>query len=299
MAKARVIIKRRKAVRNIHKITKVMQMIATARYQKAYKRALGTKPYVKKIAELVASVSESVKAAGLKIEHPLLTERPVKAGKIAVLVITSNRGLCGGYNGNVLRLANLTLRAAEEVGQTPDLYVSGKKGSAYFKFAKRAVAKSYIAIGDNPKFSEIDPLADMFVQQYVAGQIDGLKVVYMQFLSAGQQKAAVLDILPLGGTAAKFTVQLAPLAATVTYDFSPSPTEILNDLIPMSVKMSLFQAFIEAAVSEQIARMVAMKAATDNAEKLIRKLTQDYNRARQSQITRELSELMGGVEALK
>ncbi|MEI8196848.1 MAG: ATP synthase F1 subunit gamma [Phycisphaerae bacterium] len=301
MAKARVIIKRRKAVRNIKKITKVMQMIATARYQKAYKRALGTKPYVKKIAELVTSVSESVQAAGLKIEHPLLTERPVKAGKIAVLVITSNRGLCGGYNGNILRLSNLTLNVAASAGQTPDLYVSGKKGIAYFKFTKRPMAETYIAIGDNPKFAEIDQLADKFVQQYIAGQIDGLKVVYMQFLSAGQQKAAVLDILPLSGNTALATDKLLPLApvATVTYDFSPSPTEILNELIPTSVKVSLFQAFIEAAVSEQIARMVAMKAATDNAEKMTRKLTQDYNRARQSQITSELSELMGGVEALK
>lgn len=297
MAKARVIIKRRKAVRNIKKITKVMQMIATARYQKAFRRAVGTKPYVKKIGELVASVAQSIKASGDAVAHPLLEERSTKANRTAVLVVTSNRGLAGGYNGNILRLANVTLHELEGRGIAPDLYVSGKKGIAYFKFTRRPVAQSYTTLGDDPKYNEIEQLAEMFMQQYVSGKIDGLKVVYMQFLSAGQQRAAVLDILPLSGLAGAAE---APASGTVTrYDFSPSPAQILDELIPITVKVSLFQAFIEAAVSEQIARMVAMKAATDNADKMTKKLTQDYNRARQSQITSELSELMGGVEALK
>jgi len=299
MAKARVIIKRRKAVRNIKKITKVMQMIATARYQKAYKRALGTKPYVKKIAELVANVAESLAANDAPITHPLLQERTVKSGRVVVLVLTSNRGLCGGYNGNVLRLANRTLDQMHQAGINPELHVSGKKGIAYFKFTKRPMEATYITLGDNPKYAEVETLADRFMQDYVAGKIDGVRIVYMRFISAGQQRAGVLDILPLTAVASPSSSKPTAPTAAVQYDFFPTPGELLDALIPVTVKTSLFQAFIESAVSEQIARMVAMKAATDNAEKMTKKLTQDYNRARQSQITSELSELMGGVEALK
>jgi F-type H+-transporting ATPase subunit gamma len=301
MAKARVIIKRRKAVRNIRKITKVMQMISTSRYQKAFKRATGTKPYVRKIGELVASAVQAVASGGTGIEHPLLKEPKAGQKKTALLVISSNRGQAGGYNGNVLRLANHTLKDLEGAADAPELQVSGKKGISYFRFQRRTMAKTYTAIGDNPKFAEIEALAEQFMEAYREGRITGLKVVYMRFISAGQQKAAVMDVLPLAGIA-QAEVPKGPggrMTVPVPYDFIPSAEAILEELIPTVVKVTLFQAFIEAAVSEQIARMVAMKAATDNADKLGKKLTQDYNRARQSQITSELSELMGGVEAMK
>lgn len=301
MAKARVIIKRRKAVRNIKKITKVMQMIASSRYQKAYKRAMGTKPYVAKIAEIVGSAVQAVQALGKPIKHPLMQEPKPEAKKTAILLLTSNRGLCGGYNGNVQRLAVHTYRdLVAQGGDKPSVYVVGKKGVAYVKFIGFEAAGTYSTIGDLPRFVEIEKLADMFMQQYIDGEINGLKVVFTHFISAGQQKPIVLDVLPLTKLASEVgTATDEPGTAAVMYDFNPSPEEILEDLIPRTVKITLFQAFVEAAVSEQIGRMVAMKAATDNAEKLGRKLTQDYNRARQSQITSELSELMGGVEALK
>ena len=300
MAKARVIIKRRKAVRNIKKITKVMQMIATSRYQKAYKRAVGTKPYVRKIGELVASAVQAVRSGGSDVDHPLLKEPDAAAGrKTAVLVISSNRGLCGGYNGNVLRLANQTIKDLQAAGDTPELHVSGKKGAAYFRFQRRTIAQTYTTLGDNPKFTEIETLAEKFMEGYREGRITGLKIAYMRFLSAGQQRPAVMDVLPLSGIAQADVPKGAGPAVPVPYDFMPSAESLLEELIPTVVKITIFQAFIEAAVSEQIARMVAMKAATDNADKMGKKLTQDYNRARQSQITSELSELMGGVEALK
>jgi len=301
MAKARIIIKRRKAVRNIKKITKVMQMIATSRYQKAYKRAVGTKPYVRKIGELVASAVQAVRSEGKALEHPLLQE-PATTGakKTAVLVISSNRGLCGGYNGNVLRLANATLKDLEAKGDKPELYVSGKKGIAYFRFLRRTIVQQYSTLGDKPLFSEIEEVAEKFMKAYEAGEITGLKVVYMRFISAGQQRPAVMDVLPLSGIAsAEMPKGPSGKVIPVPYDFIPSAEGLLEELIPTVVKITVFQAFIEAAVSEQIARMVAMKAATDNADKMGKKLTQEYNRARQSQITGELSELMGGVEAMK
>ena len=298
MPKSRVIIKRRKAVRNIKKITKVMQMIATSRYQKAYKRAIGTKPYVRKIGEFVASAVQALRDAGKTIDHPLLRE-PDKTlpQKTALLVLTSNRGLCGGYNGNILRLANHTLKELHAAGDTPELHASGKKGIANFRFNKHPIAQTYTTIGDNPKFPPIEQLAVQFMQAYQEGRITALKIVYMRFISVGQQRTTVLDVLPLAGlTPAE---EAAAKAAPIQYDFMPGAESLLQELIPTVIKITIFQAFIEAAVSEQIARMVAMKAATDNAEKMGKKLTQDYNRARQSQITRELSELMGGVEALK
>jgi F-type H+-transporting ATPase subunit gamma len=298
MAKARVIIKRRKAVRNIKKITKVMQMIATSRYQKAFKRATGTKPYVRKIGELVASAVQALRASGKDVTHPLLKE--VAAGgqrKTAVLVVSSNRGLAGGYNGNVLRLANQTIKELEARGDAPEVHVSGKKGIAYFRFLKRTVAQTHTAIGDNPKYAEIEALAEDFMKGYREGRYTGLKIVYMRFISAGQQKPAVMDVLPLTSLAG--AEEGAAASTPVPYDFMPSAEAILDELIPVVVKISVFQTFIEAAVSEQIARMVAMKAATDNADKMGKILTQAYNRARQTQITSELSELMGGVEAMK
>jgi F-type H+-transporting ATPase subunit gamma len=300
MAKARVIIKRRKAVRNIKKITKVMQMIATSRYQKAFKRAIGTKPYVRKIGELVASAVQAIRAGGKAVEHPLLKEIPADKAlerKTAVLVLSSNRGLCGGYNGNVLRLANHTLKELEAAGDKPELRVSGKKGIAYFRFQRRTITQAFTTIGDKPTYAEIEQIAGQYMRDFQEGKITGLKIVYMRFISAGQQRADAMDVLPLAGIA---EAQVATGGSVpLSYDFMPSAEELLNELIPMVVKITVFQAFIEAAVSEQIARMIAMKAATDNAEKMGKKLTQDYNRARQSQITSELSELMGGVEALK
>ena len=299
MAKARIIVKRRKAVRNIRKITKVMQMISTSRYQKAYKRAMGTKPYVKKISEMVASAVQAMKAAGEEIEHPLMKEPATGLKKTAFLILTSNRGLCGGYNGGVQRLAGHTIRELRGTGDKVDIHVAGKKGVAYIKFLGLQAAGTYTNISDMPRFAEVVEIADKFMQQYIHGEISGLKLVYMRFISPGQQKPVVVDVLPLANIAGDAADRAKSDEKPIAYDFIPSVQGLLEELIPTTVKISIFQAFIEAAVSEQIARMVAMKAATDSADKIGKKLTQDYNRARQSQITSEIRLLMGGVEAMK
>jgi F-type H+-transporting ATPase subunit gamma len=310
MAKARAIVKRRKAVRNIRKITKTMQMIATAKFQKALKRAVGTKPYVVKVRELVAELAASVG----DVKHPLLRQlsEADRTNRIALIVITANRGLAGGYNGNVLRTANAFVRAQEAAGKTVDLYVAGKKGIAYFRFQKRAVTQRYDQFGDLPKFADVERAGDFFINEFTSGKLDSVHVAYMNFISAGQQKAEVLTLLPLTGVtqsqpqAAKQSQHQPPAAkqpaqptATTTYDFYPSAKELLDELLPQTVKVALFQSFLDATTSENVARMVAMKSATDNADKLIKSLTMKYNRARQSQITTELSEIMGGVEAMK
>jgi F-type H+-transporting ATPase subunit gamma len=300
MAKARAIVKRRKAVRNIRKITKTMQMIATAKFQKSLKRAVGTKAYSRKIVELVAEVASSI----TDISHPLL-RRPVPGsqGAAALVVITSNRGLAGGYNGSVIRSAAHFLVENEGSKSKVDLFVAGKKGISYFNFRKRPIAQR-IDIGDTPTYEDVEKLAQMFIEKFVAGEYDEVHVAYMNFISTGTQKPVVRSLLPLAameeskpGKGTKSEKQ--GLKTNAVYDFIPDAQTLLDELLPQTVKSALFQAFLDATTSEHVARMIAMKSATDNAEKIQKSLTMQYNRARQSQITTELSEIMGGVEAMK
>lgn len=319
--------KRRKAVRNIRKITKTMQMIATAKFQKSLKRAVGTKPYTLKVRELVGELAASVG----NVEHPLL-RRPGEAGneasnRVAVVVITSNRGLAGAYNGNVLRAANLFIRQQEAAGRGVDLYVAGKKGASFFNFQKRPIAMRIDTISDPPRFGEVNPIAERFIREFVAGTIDAVHVAYMNFISTGVQKPDVMTLLPLAGVqeavdhiarqvaekesqakagaldsrrpGSDVSLEQAAIDTQTIYDFSPEPRVLLDELLPLTVKTAMFQAFLDATTSEHVARMVSMKSATDNADKMVKALTMQYNRARQSQITTELSEIMGGVEAMK
>jgi F-type H+-transporting ATPase subunit gamma len=297
MAKARAIVKRRKAVRNIKKITKTMQMIATAKFQKALKRAVGTKAYTLKVRELVGELAASVG----NVEHPLLRKvtPETRTGRIALLVITSNRGLAGAYNGSVLRAATAFIREKEAAGNTLELYVVGKKGFSAFNYQKRPITQR-IDAQDTPGFADVERLAEQFMKDFIDAKVDAVHIAYMNFISAGQQKPEVMTLLPLGEVeSGKKEAAPGQYHSETLYDFSPSAKELLDELLPLTVKTTLFQAFLDATTSEHVARMVAMKSATDNADKMVRSLTMRYNRARQSQITTELSEIMGGVEAMK
>jgi F-type H+-transporting ATPase subunit gamma len=304
MAKARAIVKRRKAVSNIRKITKTMQMIATAKFQKSLKRAVGTKPYTLKVRELVRELAATVG----DVTHPLL-RRPGdedRTNRIALAVITSNRGLAGAYNGNMLRTSMAFIRQQEAAGKSIDLYVVGKKGVSYFNFQKRPITQRIDAM-DTPRFADVQRLAEHFIGEFVGGRYDSVHIAYMNFVSAGVQRPEVLTLLPLAGVAAPAetkgggagTAQRSGYNVQTIYDFSPDPKTLLDELLPLTVKTALFQCFMDATTSEHVARMVAMKSATDNADKMGKSLTMRYNRARQSQITTELSEIMGGVEAMK
>jgi F-type H+-transporting ATPase subunit gamma len=302
MAKARAIVKRRKAVRNIRKITKTMQMIATAKFQKSLKRAIGTKPYTRKVRELVAELAASIG----DVEHPLLRrpEGEDLTHKVAMVVITSNRGLAGAYNGSVLRTSVHSIRDMESEGNTIELYVGGKKGVSYFNFQKRPITRR-LDMTDTPKFADVQVLADQLMEQFTEGKVDAVYVAYMNFQSAGVQKPDVMPLLPLASLP-KGKKDLGPagqpspeVPEQAVYEFSPDPKSLLDELLPLTVRTTLFQAFLDATTSEHVARMIAMKSATDNADKMVKSLTMRYNRARQSQITTELAEIMGGVEAMK
>lgn len=291
MANRRVLVKRRKSVRNIRKITRTMQLIATARFQAAFNRAVATRPYTEKLAELVADLS---RAAG-GVDHPLLKTHD-EVPRSALVVLTSDRGLAGGYNANVLRVALGHLEEQASRGVASDVHMVGKKGIAYFRFLRRAVADQISGMGDKPSFEQVEGIANALMDRFVRGEIASAHVAYMKFLSAGQQRPVVVQLLPLTTEAAG--ARNGATVRSVEYEFSPEPRQLLDELLPATVRASLFQAFNDAAVSEQVARMVAMKAATDAAGDMIKALTREYNRARQTQITMELLDIVGGANAL-
>jgi len=290
MANRRVLVKRRKSVRNIRKITRTMQLIATARFQAAFNRAVATKPYTEKLAELVADLSR----AGVALEHPLLKASNPNA-PVALVIVTSNRGLCGGYNANILRVANEALTGRDAAALPTSLQVYGKTGIAFFTYRHRALDLQSTDISEAPRFEQIEPIANQLMAEFLAGKISGVQVVYMRFLSAGQQRPALVQLLPLEASA---PAAGETKARAVEYEFLPDPKSLLEELLPATVRIRLFQAFMDAAVSEQIARMVAMKAATEAAEDMIKALSREYNRARQTHITMELLDIVGGANAL-
>ncbi len=303
MAKARAIIKRRKAVDNIRKITRTMELIATARFRKAMDRATQAEAYTRKIAELVADLGES----SANLAHPLLAKRePV--GKSLLLILTSNRGLAGGYNGNVLRAALRSHQDLQAEGVETEVEVSGKRGVTYWRYRRLPISKTYTQFEDRPQFDEVEAIADRYIAMFVRGEIDRLDVAYTQYVNAGRQVAVVQTLLPittvgLAESAAAAAAEPAPgakgRAERVPYEFVPDARGILEEIVPVSFKVRLFKCFLDAAVSEQIARMVAMRGATQNADDLHKNLTRLYNRARQSQITSELADIVGAAAALK
>lgn len=298
MAKLRELVSRRKAVRNIAKITRTMELIATARFKKALDRAVEAEAFTRKIAELAADLSTSATS----VSHPLMARRE-QVKNAVVLVIAANRGLCGGYNAGILRLA---LQRVRDLQKQPELALhlelSGKRAIQFFRYQRQKAEHTFTQFEDKPQFSEVNPIAERYIDGFIRGQYDQVDVVYQKFFSASRQGPVVETLLPL--TSLKIEGRKADVAAAqpkqpVEYEFLPDAKSILEEILPVSFKVRLFKCFLDAAVCEQIARRVAMKAATDNANELIRSISQMYNRARQAQITKELAEIIGGASALQ
>jgi F-type H+-transporting ATPase subunit gamma len=289
MGKTREIKKRIKAVGNIRRITKTMQMIATSKFSKAQQASTASKPYTETLFELVNEL-----AAGLgDMSHPLLETG--KGGKPLTLVLTSDRGLCGPYNGAVLRSLMQHLKSTPGAREG-EIEVVGRKGASFLKFANVPVTRHHTQFGDKPSYEAVGELGEEYIRRYLAGEISSVRVVFMKYISAGRQTPTVMQLLPFQRQESSGAEQQA--GSNMIYEFSPSASELLDDLLPAAVKSVLFQAFNDAIVSEHVARMVAMKAATDNAAKMGKSLTRQFNRARQAQITTELTEIISGAAAL-
>jgi F-type H+-transporting ATPase subunit gamma len=296
-ANTRTLVNRRKAVRNIARITRTMELIATARFKKALDRASEAEAYTRQIGELAADLSSS---AG-NITHPLLEKRDNPKTAL-LLVICSNRGLCGGYNGAILREAGARIRQYDADGITRKLELSGKRAITWFRYQRVAADQTYTQFEDKPKYEEVEPIAERYMKMFIAHEVDRVDVAYMRFFNAARQAPVVETLLPLSSVSVETrrgTPAPTQPAKPVEYEFLPSARDILEELLPESFRVRLFKCFLDAAVSEQIARRVAMKSATENAEDMIKSITQQYNRARQARITKEIAEVIGGAEALK
>jgi F-type H+-transporting ATPase subunit gamma len=293
MANPRALDKRRKSIRNVRKITRTMELIATARFKKAMDRAHAATAYTNRVTQLVADLANT----GAEAQHPLLEPRE-ETKAATLLVITANRGWCGGYNSNLVRVGMERWKQLTAEVPGAELEVSGKRGISAFRFRDVAIAQSFTHFNDRPLFAEVELIANRFLEAYVTGTLDRLDVAYMKFENIARQTPAVETLLPLGALGGEAAQPAADAQASRQYEFLPSAASILEEVVPMSFKVKLFKCFLDAAVSEQIARMVAMKSATENADEMIRHLSRTYNRARQSRITSELLELMGGAEAL-
>jgi F-type H+-transporting ATPase subunit gamma len=298
MANPRVLDKRRRSIRNIRKITRTMELIATARFKKAMDRASAATAYTNRMTKLVRDLLSS----GLEVSHPLLDVRET-VRNATLLVLTANRGLCGGFNGNVQRAGFHRWLELQQTVPQCRMEIVGKRGIAAFKFRGIEAAAGFTHFEDRPTFDEVDVLASRFLDEYVAGRLDRLDVAYTKFQSISRQYVAVETLLPLSaiGEAAESPDEAGTEARSgrrAIYEFLPSPDSILEEVVPASFKVKLFKCFLDSAVSEQIARMVAMKSATENAGDLIQRLSMQYNRARQSRITSELMDVIGGAEAI-
>ena len=302
MANPRLLDKRRKSIRNIRKITRTMELIATARFKKAMDRASAATAYTNRMTKLVQDLLTS----GLEVHHPLLEKRE-EVRNVTLLVLTANRGLCGGFNGNLQRAGFHRWLELKQSIPNCKLEIVGKRGIAAFKFRGITPDATFTNFEDKPSFDEVDLIASRYLDEYITGKLDRLDVVYTKFQSIARQQVTIETLLPLGGLGVEAVAKSAGEASGTQeeqggrkqmYEFLPSPDSILEEVVPASFKIKLFKCFLDSAVSEQIARMVAMKSATENAGDLIHSLSRQYNRARQGRITSELMDVIGGVEAL-
>lgn len=312
-AQLRELRRRTRSVQNIKKITRAMELIATSRIAKAQARVEDSRPYSEEITKVLSALATSA----VNLDSPLLVERE-NPQRAAVLVITSDRGMAGGYNANVLRAAEELQALLREEGKTPKLYVIGRKGVNFYRFRQREIVESWTGFSEQPRYENALEAGRTLITAFLAGAddddsgagedgvegVDELHVVYNEFRSMLSQvptarRVAPLEIEYLEEVAEEEQQQDSDRSGPLpSYEFEPDAEELLGHLLPKYVSTRIYSALLEAAASESAARRQAMKAATDNASELIEDLTREANQARQGQITQEISEIVGGAEAL-
>ena len=296
MSRAREIKRRIKSVDNTRQITKTMEMVAASKLKRAQDRVVAARPF----DEFMRQVIEKVRAGIVESpdRFPLLREEGT-SGRAGILVVTSNRGLAGAFNANLVREAMARIRELEAEGKKVELHVVGKKGAAMLRYAGRTPDRTVIDLPDRASYEEAVSAAEPLIQAFIDRQVDAVYLVYSLFKSPVEQRPTTARLLPLPLAAEKGEQKGEERKYEPIYEFLPSPEAILTRLLPLFLRYGVYRAVIESAASEHGARRTAMKNATDNAKELIRTLTRTYNRARQAQITQEIAELVGGAEAQK
>jgi F-type H+-transporting ATPase subunit gamma len=289
--KERVLRRRIKSVQSTKKITKAMELIAASRILKAQQRVNAARPYSEQITEVIRNLA----AAGAGQGSPLLEQRD-DVRTIAFVVVSGDRGLCGGYNTNVIRHAEREMARLRDEGKATRLVTVGKKATAYFRFRGYEIDDAFIGFSDEPTYDDARRVAEAVVARFDSGEYDQVQLVYTQFISAGVQKVAERRFVPLETDALAAAESSGPAA---DYEFEPGPAEILDRLLPRYAEARLYASLLEGSASFFAAQQRAMKSATDNAEELIIKLSRVMNRARQDAITTEIMEIVGGAEALR
>ena len=292
-AKERELRRRIGSVQSTKKITRAMELIAATRVVKAMHRANEAKPY----ATQVTGVIENLTAGGTSVSHPLLRSAE-KVERVAVIAITSDRGLAGSYNAAVIKAAERQVDAARTEGANYALILIGKKAADYFSFRNYEIEAQYTGMSDTPTYENAREVANKVVEMFEAGEVDRVELAYTEFVTMGTQKVTVRKYLPLTATEQIAEAGSGSSQAVAEFEFEPSPGGVLESLLPRYMESRLYSALLEAAASEHANRQRAMKAATDNAEELIIKLSREMNQARQASITTEIMEIVGGAEAL-
>ena len=285
MQSAKEVKRRIKSVENTRQITKTMEMVATSKLKKATDRVRAAEPY----SDALGTIVRSLYAPEFAEEFPLLRQ-PEEIKNVAVLVVTANRGLCGGFNANIIREARLLREELLSKGQEPELHGVGKKGIVFFKFRKVPLALQNTDVGDVPTLEDAEAIIQPLRKRFEEGELDQVLMVSAEFRSALSTPPRVLELLPIRPP------EGAPEADS--YILSPGSRVILNRLLPAYLRNTVYKALVENVAAEQGARRTAMKNATDNAGDMLETLTRNYNRARQGQITQEISEIVGGAEGL-
>ncbi|MDA1081837.1 MAG: ATP synthase F1 subunit gamma [Gemmatimonadetes bacterium] len=285
MAKGRELLGRIKSTENTRKITRTMEMVATSKMKRAVDRVVAARPYALALTDVIASLYSPELAS----DFPLLRQ-PADVKRAAVVLLTSNRGLAGAFNSNLIKEARATVAQLEAAGAEVQLHVVGRKGIGYFKYVGRDLAVQRTDITDKPTADDAASLVDTLMAAFAAGELDAVYVVQSQFKSVLSSPPASTRVLPVTRPTAG--------AATKDYLLFPSAGEILSALLPAYVRNAVYRALVETVAAEQAARRTAMKNATDNAGEMLNVLRRTYNRARQANITQEIAEIVGGAAAL-
>ncbi|MCS5681596.1 MAG: F0F1 ATP synthase subunit gamma [Actinomycetota bacterium] len=287
----RILRRRISSIDATKKITRAMELIAASRIVKAQGRVQAAKPYSQKITDVIANLG----SGGAGVDHPLLTQ-PDEIHRVAYVVIAADRGLCGGYNNNVLRAVERAIAADRSEGREYALVLSGKKAAAYFSFRGYENHATYEGFSDQPNYIDAKAMAGSVAELFDNGEVQKVQLAYTRFLSMGSQEVTIDQFMPL--EASEMGAEESEDAAGGGYEFEPEPAEILGRLLPRYAEARLYAALLEGSASEHAARQRAMKAATDNAEDLKINLTRIMNRARQDAITTEIMEIVSGAEAM-
>ena len=297
MASIRQIFLRRKAIDSIARMTRTLEMISSARYKAYSSRWALTGAY----RDALARIAYLLATAQKPLDHPLLKEN--SSGRTAILAIGSRKGLCGSYNSEIFHLVEVHVQQAQARGRQLDIYVPRSRLESMLNFHGLPPTKVYTDLDERPTDLQIRAIADDFIDQYMSGKLDSFAIVYKRFYSASSQRAQTLTILPLHDLVDDLTTRAQVIWPwDLTFEdflMTPSPDKIVESLARMLIQYSIQSCFMDAVLSEHLARMIAMRNATDNAEDMIKQLTTDYNRARQTQITSELLDIVSGMGALE